>query len=397
MTRRFERPPLNTGIGQHRLKYLKLKNELLDQFQTGQLRPGDSLPTVQELSTVHQLAPNTVRRALGELDREGLIDRIRGRGTFVRQQAPVQNAPVKNTAPSGQGLFALIMPESHTGHYPALHHGFERVAAEEHTQVIVSSTDNDPMRQGNVILQLMSKDVTGVAIVPTITPTPTFQIEMLQKQGIPVVFCHRRVEGVRAPLVSIPFLEIGRMAGRELLKHGHRRAAMFYTLPLHAILPSPSARDYAVGLREVLRQASGDLPDEFVFSSDTDTLDLGTQEKEAWPKIKELFSRPDRPTAIMTSYDSMGEIVYMALERLGLRVPEDVSIISFGGKQRRGAIIRRLTSVVIDGEDIGRQAARLLNEMCSKQRSIHDTEDIQIPLGLSDGQSLAPAPNEKEK
>ena len=63
-----------------------------------------------------------------------------------------------------------------------------RARANEPQSDIVSSTSNDTARQGDVMLQLMSKDVAGVAIVPTITPTPAYQIEMLQKQGIPVVF-----------------------------------------------------------------------------------------------------------------------------------------------------------------------------------------------------------------
>jgi len=149
--------------------------------------------------------------------------------------------------------------------------------------------------------------------------------------------------------------------------------------------------DYMIGLREMLREGGGDLSDDMILSGDGYSLDLAVHEKESWPKIKELFSRPDRPTAIMTSYDTLGEIVYLAIERLGLRVPEDVSVMSFGGKQRRGAIIQRLTSVVIDGEDIGRRAARLIDEIANGQRSIHDSEDIMMPLGLSDGQSLGPA------
>ena len=219
---------------------------------------------------------------------------------------------------------------------------------------------------------------------------------MLQNQGIPVVFCHRRMPGTRAPLVAIPYRDVGRMAGRALLEQGHRHVAMYYSLPSYRALPpqgtnsTHSGMDYAIGLREVMRQGGCDLPDEMILSADSYSLDQGLQEKEAWPKIKELFSRPDRPTAIMTSYDTTGEIVYLALERLGLRVPEDVSVMAFGGKQRRGAIIRRLTSVTIDGEDVGRRAARLLDEIANGQRSIHDTEDIIMPLGLSDGQSLGP-------
>ncbi len=371
-------------------KYERLKDHILDEFHSGRLQPGDALPTEADLAVQMQVARSTVRKALSSLDSDGFINRIRGKGTFVRNDA-------KQRLSRGLGLMALIMPESSAGHYPSLQEGFERAAAETHSQVIVSTTGNDTTRQGNAILQLMSKEVAGVAIVPTMTPTPEFQIEMLKKQGIPVVFCHRRVPGVRAPLVSIPFLEVGHMAGRELVRRGHRRVAMFYSLPVskhmlpvHGHMASPSGIDYGVGLREVLRQSGGDLPEEFILSVDTNTLDLGTQEKEAWPKIKELFSRPDRPTAIMTSFDSIGEIVYLALERLGLRIPEDVSVISFGSKERQGAITRRLNSVVVDGTDVGRQAARLINEMCCGQRAVHDTEEIQTPLYLSEGRSLGP-------
>ena len=372
-----------------RPKYERIKEYLQSELANSRLLPGQALPSEAALGRDFNVARNTVRQAMAELERDGLIFRVQGKGTFVQDDVQQLRSRIRK-----QGFFALIMPESHTGHYPSLQRGFEHAASEDHTQVIVSTTGNDTARQGNIILQLISKEVAGVALEPPdASPfTPPFQVEMLQNHGIPVVFYHRRVEGVRAPLVSIPFMEVGRMAGRELLQRGHRRVAMCYTLPSHTILPSPSARDYAVGLREVLRQAGGDLPDEFILSSDTDTLDLGIQEKEVWPKLKDLLSRPDRPTAIMASYDTMGEIIYLAMERLGLRVPEDVSVISFGGKERRGAIIRRLTSVVIDGADIGRRAARLINEMCNGQRSINDTQEIQIQLELSDGQSLGQAP-----
>lgn len=229
-------------------------------------------------------------------------------------------------------------------------------------------------------------------MIPTIIPSPVYQVNMLQEHGIPVVFCHRRIQGVLAPLIAIPYLEIGRMAGRELVKLGHRRVAIYHVLPSTIMQPSPSSKDYETGLREVMREAGGDLPNDCRLLGDTETLDTAVQEKEAWPKLKELFSQPDRPTAIMTNYDTMGEIVYLALQKMGLRVPEDVSVISFGGKDHRGAIVRRLTSVVVDGADVGRRAANLLQEMFNGQRAINNNEEIVMPLSLSDGQTLGPAP-----
>ena len=62
-------------------------------------------------------------------------------------------------------------------------------------------------------------------------------------------------------------------------------------------------------------------------------------------KLKQILAGPDPPTAIMTSFDSSAESLYLQLGRLGLRVPEDISLVGFGGTWREGAVIRQLTSV----------------------------------------------------
>ena len=362
-------------------KYARLKNHLLVELKSGRLKPGEALPTEVELAGKLRVARSTVRQALGELDREGLIQRIRGKGTFITQD-------VYRRMRQGLGVFALVLPETQTGQYPALQHGFERAATEAHSQVIVSSTDNDAGTQANVILQLLSREVSGVAIVPPTASAPAHQIIPLQKQGIPVVFCHRRVEGVSAPLLALPFDQVGRMAGTALLRHGHRRIAMFETR-----LPRRGG-GYLGPLRETLRDGGVDLPDDFVYAGDKNSPDVKLQEDRIWEALRRMFSRPDRPTAIMCSYDSMAELLYLLLGRLGLRVPEDVSLIGFGGKDRRGAVIQRLTSVVIDGADTGRRAGALLQEMNDGTRPMDDDEKIVLPIGLSDGETLGPAPSD---
>lgn len=49
----------------------------------GVLKPGDKLPSVREMSSMIIANPNTVSKAYKELEREGLIETLRGRGTFV--------------------------------------------------------------------------------------------------------------------------------------------------------------------------------------------------------------------------------------------------------------------------------------------------------------------------
>jgi DNA-binding LacI/PurR family transcriptional regulator len=101
------------------------------------------------------------------------------------------------------------------------------------------------------------------------------------------------------------------------------------------------------------------------------------------------FSGPDRPTGIFASFDSLAEMIYMLLPRLGLRVPNDFSLIGEGGIWREGVITRRLTSVVVDEIATGRKAVDLLSEMRRGDRAIDDNTEIVLELGLSDGETLA--------
>jgi len=362
-------------------KYEQLKNHLLGELRAGRLRPGEALPTELELAGTLQIARSTVRRALDDLGREGLINRVRGRGTFISRDA-------RRRMHSGLNAFALMVPETQGGHYPALLHGFEGAASRAHNQMLVSSTDNDVGRQGNIILQLLEKEVAGVAMVPATTPpTPAYQLIPLQRQGIPLVFCHRRVEGIQAPLLAIPFHQVCRMAGEALVAHGHRRVAYRSTRQ------EKTSEIYLQELRKTVRDAGGDVPEKFIFQGKGISPHVERLENEFREALGRMFSGPDRPTAIFSTFDSAAELIYLILGQMGLRVPEDVSLVGFGGTDRRGAILSRLTSVAISGEELGRRAGEILQEIRLGLRPANDNEAIHMPLMLIEGQTLGPARN----
>ncbi len=352
---------------------------LLAELQAGRLKPGDSLPTEVALAKTTRISRSTVRQTLAGLERSGLIRRVRGRGTFIHEDA---RARIR----SGLDLYALIIPEMRGGFYPSLQRGFNEAAAASQNQVIVSDTDNDPLRQADVILQLIDKSVAGVAIVPTtMTPTPSHQLRPLQDRNIPVVFCHRRVEGVQAPLVTYPHIEVGRLAGRSLAEQGHRRVAFFGS---HRSGLGPV---YEQGLREGIQQSGGEVPEDFVRFGKSGKI---TSEHEAFvmQSLQEMMARIDRPTGIFCGFDSEAELIYLLLGRLGIRVPDDVSLIGFGGSWREGAITCRLVSVTLDEEELGRHAVNYLNEMRYGERPLNDMSEIVMPLSLSSGETLGPVP-----
>lgn len=68
-------------------KHLRLAAEIRARIASGELQPGDKVETVEVLSEQHQLNKTSVRGALDLLQAEGLIERRRGSGTYVKQRS----------------------------------------------------------------------------------------------------------------------------------------------------------------------------------------------------------------------------------------------------------------------------------------------------------------------
>ncbi len=65
--------------------YQRLADLLRVEIQDGRWRPGDRAPSENELADAYEIAPGTVRQAIAMLVDEGLLERFRGRGTYVRR------------------------------------------------------------------------------------------------------------------------------------------------------------------------------------------------------------------------------------------------------------------------------------------------------------------------
>ena len=63
--------------------YRQLTDSIRSAVKRGVLVSGQQLPTVQDLSVDLSIAVGTIKRAYDELEREGIVEKIQGRGTFV--------------------------------------------------------------------------------------------------------------------------------------------------------------------------------------------------------------------------------------------------------------------------------------------------------------------------
>ena len=63
--------------------YRRIQATILKRIESGSLKPGDAVESERELAKIHHVSLMTARHALTALDREGVVQRRRGSGTFV--------------------------------------------------------------------------------------------------------------------------------------------------------------------------------------------------------------------------------------------------------------------------------------------------------------------------
>jgi DNA-binding GntR family transcriptional regulator len=74
-------------------KYLRVRDLLLRAISNGDLRPGDRLPTEQQIAGTLPISLGTVQRAYSQLVDEGIVVRERGRGSFVARPSAEMQEP----------------------------------------------------------------------------------------------------------------------------------------------------------------------------------------------------------------------------------------------------------------------------------------------------------------
>ncbi|MGD9634373.1 MAG: GntR family transcriptional regulator [Pirellulales bacterium] len=364
-------------------KHAQLRTMLASEIASGAYAPGKFLPSEPELARRFAISRSTVRQALFSLEQDGLVERLPGKGTVVREREGGRQ-------PAQLAAFAIVLPEIQSGHYPALVDAFASAASDLHYQILVCTTGNEISRQGDIILQLMDKRVAGVALLPpTVGKTPEYHFRQLQSQGIPIVMLHRPVEGVSAPLIAMPFEEVMTKAAELLVSRGHRRIAF---LASHR---SEAVNRYEAALRLSLRKAGSDLPKELIKIGESHTSHVGeSRTHEIEVALQELLSLPDaeRPTAIIDPWDSDMEACYFALTRAGIESPEQISLVSFGGASRMSPLTKRLAAVTVDEAKTAKLTAKLLDEMLRGELSITDSSQFSVPLGSHLGETVAAPP-----
>lgn len=73
-------------------KYLQISREIIARIRNGDLQPGTKVPSENEIIATYGVSNTTARKALQQIELQGYAQRVKGKGTFVRNQDVVRSA-----------------------------------------------------------------------------------------------------------------------------------------------------------------------------------------------------------------------------------------------------------------------------------------------------------------
>lgn len=262
-------------------------------------------------------------------------------------------------------MLGLIVSEITNPFFPELIQQFEAAAVENGYEVLIASTNYDPVQMVTCTRRILERKVDGLAVMTFGLERPI--VEELARRNLPMVFMD---SGPQLPHISSLAVDY-RSGIREGVEHlaalGHRDLA-FVSGPLRLL--SASSRHSA--FLEAVRGAGLTAKKEWLLEGDH-TLEGGKAALETLLKCKQL------PTAIMCSNDMTAIGVLHALHERQLRVPQDFSVIGFDDVHMARFMLPPLTSIQMSCRTIARAAVRALREHI-EATSVTEAAPIQTRL-----------------
>lgn len=231
--------------------------------------------------------------------------------------------------------------------------------------VVLTNTDEDPQIERKALATLAERRVDGLIICPADDGDGS-HLHGIVESGMPVVLLDRQVPGLEADMVGLNNRQAASQATRCLIDHGHERIAIV-TGGDPSILPRlrrPGMKGVqgisvttlgprAAGYRDALEAAGLELRPEFLTAG-------GFRRDDATAATKALMQLPEPPTAIL-AFDSILSLgVLVALRELGVRCPEDVSLLGFDDAEWAEVVSPPLTVMRQPVYEIGVRACQLL-------------------------------------
>lgn len=366
--------------------YSQIRDYILDQIHQNTWRANDQLPTEADLAKQFGVSRFTIKKALSELVLEGLVYRIQGKGTYIAGTVGDQHDNSPQLAEvSGGALRPIVFlsPSIQTSLSSSILAGIEKQLSADGYQVLYRASRNEQDTERQILQECVRMGVKGVIIFPVDGESYSEEILRLALNQFPVVVIDRYLRGVDTNCVCSDHSGGAFDATSYLIEQGHSNVAF---VAVHG-RTTTSLEDRLTGYERALAKHSIPLDHQRCLYELLEDRQREDDPKETKAIVRSFLERNSEVTAVFAATTANGLAVMEAAEDLGIRVPEQLSVIFFDD-YLYSSLSRIPPSCVVQQEQaIGEEAAKLL--LSVMDNPLQERRKIVLPTRLVLRQSTA--------
>ena len=315
----------------------ELESELGGRIASGAYAAGMRLPTIHELAGELDASYVTVQKAVKALERRGLLQVRRGRGAFVKGDAP---APRQT-----KELLFLFLEGLLREYEMELYLTFQRLARRHGYLDRMADSDK-------------SQDEALDTVAGAIATCPCSTAKRLQALDVPVVYCTTVPMEGSISAANPDFHGGCYLATQHLHELGHRRVAFVgpadWDIQKHPTF-STRYQGYCDAMLDLGLKPSPPLRWHHIIGQDA---------------FRALLTSPARPEALVVGNDPMAVGIMKLAAELGVRVPEDLSVVGLEDMRCSREATPPLTTVGYDKAQLAAEATGLLLDMVEHKSNV---------------------------
>jgi DNA-binding LacI/PurR family transcriptional regulator len=333
--------------------YRQVADDIRARIESGTLQVGDRIGSQQELTKLYQVSPITVKKAVADLIREGLLYSRVGKGIYVARQQKVLDYSKTST-------IGFVLRDLNSPFFSRILMSVERTISDNHYNLLLANSGNQPEIEDNQINRFLDLGVNGIIIASMshqYNATPL--IRKLTEGNYPCVVVSYIVDEDVCHIGTDHILG-GYIAAEHLIKCGYRKIGY-----IDGEEGNKVGELRRVGFQRALTDNQLSYREEHVFR----LRRRGEwYDYESGYEIGEHFIGLDNRPEALFAYNDLAALGFQrAVLDKGLHVPEDVAIVGFDDIASGITAPVPLTTVHQPTDEIGHLAVMTLIDKINGQ------------------------------
>ncbi len=358
--------------------YKQIQHQLKELILSGKLRPGDRIPSENELAEYFNVSQITSKQAIMALVDENIIIRIKGKGSFV---AGRNGTDILQSLNSGfKGIIGLVFPSIYMTVESMMFYHLQSMLHEKGYQTLIRVTDDNINKEMEAIRMFQLFGVRGFIIFPVINENYNDEILRLSLNRFPHVLIDRYLPNITNSSITSDNVMGARDVVRYLLDSGHKCISFISQSDTNSV-----THDRIIGFEKAFTEKDLPIDKRYWLFVKRDNRSNKEQDLAVKTKLHEYFERHPGVTAILAVDTIIARLAYAVLSEMGKAIPKDIVLVSFDDPKLPFVPFVQQDMIEIAKRSVGLLISQMEDEYKFRRELVpmQFVSDVQYPLSSS--------------